>query len=243
MIDFQYLIPAYFIESLFSLFVLSKVNVNPDYLISFSRSSLISYSLISYVPKIYSFIGQICMLSTIFLLYCLNYIYRKTVFIKTIAIWTNSIYLSIFGLIVGILIASLDQENNICILILLYSMSSSIFLGNKYIEYVDSFHDKLPLLVYSLSMPIGISLGYATKSNVLDSSIVYGCISGTFLSLGYFFNDFFYSVDLSKNSKVFSTRIILLCILCGFIFSSLLYKNILRTNKSDLLYITNSTSF
>lgn len=248
--------PILFVESLFSTFVLSKVtSINPVYGNSASGAILSGLSVTGIIPEIESFIGLIMILASMFILFCTQTLTEFHNSKKTISIWTNCIGLSCYGLVSGLslsLTSGLDFVQYTASIVLSI-LAVSYSLGHRYIEYISNFKEKIPLLMFSLSTPIGMLLGTYVDIDSIDSDILLGISAGTFLmfginnliSSGKNMNNVYLENQEHTHSRIFMCLSVLIgLIISGVLQSSLVHDIVIKNPDSTdlILNITDKNS-
>ena len=175
MIEYTYIYPSIFVETLLVLLLSKYIQFSPNYGLSISGAIFTGLSVLDLIPNLTRNDKYISLIS-IYLIYMIeSYIqYRNQ--IKSMSLWTNCLNVSMFGVLSGVCFF----QKNMYISVLISIFSTSYALGNRYIEYTTNYKDKVPILLYALSTPIGVYLSYYIPS---DMSIN-GLASGIFFSYG-----------------------------------------------------------
>ena len=250
-----YFSPLFFLESLFGIFVLPRFSsINSSYGNALTGSVLSSLAVSCIIPDIDSFSGTLAMIATMYIYFCTQTIIDFKNLVKSIAIWTNCLGMSSYGIISGIAMILSDGDDFIkyTFALCFYNLGVSYSLGNRYIEYSSKLKDKLPLLMYSLSIPIGIIIGKFSKINSFNSNVLLGVSAGTFLMSGMStLNSFSKNVSslyLDTQEKQFKQILIYVFVLLGFgitlVLQSSLFGDIksLVDNSNDILNTTIDTN-
>jgi fumarate reductase subunit D len=241
--------PVLFIESLIGCLLLPKMTViNPVYGNAASGGVLTGLATIGIIPQIDSFIGQIMILVTIFVLFCVQNVVDVHNSRKTISLWTNCLGMSCYGLVSGLAMSLTDGYEFIkyATSLIISTLAISYAMGFRYIEYVSRSNDRLPLIVYSMSTPVGLLIGRFSGLSHIKSDMLLGVSAGTFLTFGIHsmlshtkpVSALYLEEDNKKKIKN-----ILLCfsVLCGFVVSCLLQSRIF-TNIVDSISNDNDNS-
>ena len=243
--------PILFIESVFSAFILPKSNsVNPDYGNAAAGSIMTGLAVTGIIPDINSFIGLLMTLVSMFVLFCMQTFIDIHNSKKTISIWSNCLGLSSFGLISGL---SLSLTSGLDFIkyassIVLSTLAISYSVGFKYIEYMSNFKDKLPVLMFSLSSPIGLVIGRYSGLHLVNTDILLGISAGTFIMFGL--NSILMAgkntgnVYLESQPKSNNKLYVCLSVFTGLTISGLLQSSIFSvdTNSTELLMNVTDTN-
>jgi len=237
----------FFIESILGCFILPKLTqIDSVYGNSISGGVLTGLATVSLIPRINSFHGFLTLLITIFVASCGNTAINAHNYIKTISIWTNCFGVSCFGIISGFSLGVTDGYEYIQLAtsLIISFLAISYSVGNIYIEYTTQFIDKLPILMFSLSTPVGLILGKLLHLTDTKSSVMLGISSGTFLFMGM--NNILVqnkkvSDKYLENNKKYNQIFISMSVLCGLTISIIL-QNTIFTLIMDSINITDSTS-
>ena len=151
--------PVFFIEGLIGCFLLPNISIiNPVYGNSASGSVLTGLATIGVIPYIDSYYGQVAMLATMFVLFCIQTMVDNHNARKTISLWTNCLGMSCYGAVSGLALSLTSGYNFVrfAISLLLSTLAISYAMGHRYIEYVKESNDRLPLIMYCASLPLGL---------------------------------------------------------------------------------------
>lgn len=240
--------PIIFLESILSSFFLPKATfVNPVYGNTASGAILSGLAIIGIIPQIESFIGLLMTLISMFVLFCIQTVVDIHNSKKTISIWSNCICLSSYGIVSGVSLSLTSDVEFIkyAASIMISTLAISYSLGYKYIEYVSEFKDKIPIILFSLSTPIGMLLGELFDNK--SSDLFLGISAGTFLMFGI--NNIFNS-ESSENSLSLGTQpklnknLVCFSVFIGFVISAVLQSSTVSNmiSETDVLVIeSNST--
>ena len=250
--------PILFVEAVFGCLVLPKItSVDPVYSSSVSGGVLTGLSTIGIMPQIHSFWPRIAILATMFVLFCLQTLVDHHNARKTISLWTNCFGMSCYGAISGLSLSLVSGYAFVQYVasILVSTLSISYSLGNRYIEYVSNSNDRLPLILFSLSTPVGLVVGrYSGLSFFSDSELLLAISAGTFLTFGIqsllshskLISDLYIVPDDSHrpNSFLVCFSVLLGLSLSGFLQSSFFVSPslLISGNYSHCLNCTNSSS-
>ena len=129
-----FLAPVLFIESLMGCFILPKISkINPVYINAFSGSILSGVAVVSILPNIQSYYGRVSLLSSMFIMFCFQYLikYRNTR--KSVALLTNSLGLGFYSLLSGLSLSYVDGHDFIqfATLLVFSSLAISYSLGHN----------------------------------------------------------------------------------------------------------------
>ena len=241
--------PIIFLESIVASFVLPKAtSINPVYGSAATGSILSGLAITGIIPEINSFIGLVMSLVSLFALFCIQTMIDIHNSKKTISIWSNCIGLSCYGLISGI---SLGLTSDIEFIqyaasIMMSTLAISYSLGYRYIEYISNFKDKIPIVLFSLSAPLGIMLGRYSPLDSLNPDVLLGISAGTFLFFGM--HNIINSgkstdnISLENQDTQSNHLVVCLCVLAGFILSTVLQSSLLTdSNETGTLINSNTT--
>ena len=246
--------PVIFIESILSSFILPKAtSVNPDYGNAAAGAILSGLAVTGIIPEISSFIGLVMTLMSMFLLFCIQTVLDVHNSKKTMSIWSNCIGLSSYGLISGL---SLSLTSGLEFVqytasILLSTLAISYSLGYRYIEYMSNFKDKVPILMFSLSTPIGLLIGRYSGLDSINTDILLGLSAGTFvmfginsiLTAGKNTDNVYLESTPKPNNKLFVCLSVLVGLSISGLLQSSIISNIVDSNTTDiLLNVTDSNS-
>lgn len=258
--------PVLFIESIIGCLVLPKLSIiNPVYGNAVSGGVLTGLSTIGIIPHIDSFLGHIVVLSTLFVLFCIQHSIDLHNSRKTISLWTNCVGMSCYGLISGLSLSLTSGYEFIkyAVSLIVCTLTISYAIGYRYIEYITKSNDRIPLLMYTLSTPLGLVIGRYSGLSYVSSDLLLGVSAGTFLSFGI--NSMLShtksvsAIYLDKEIKEHNNILLCFSVLCGFVLSAILQSHIFidiinsinkedsnelllnNTNSSILLNNTNST--
>jgi len=245
--------PIIFLESILSSFILPKAtSINPAYGNAASGAILSGLAITGIIPEIKSFIGLVMTLVSMFVLFCIQTVTDVHNSKKTISIWSNCIGLSAYGLISGLSLSSTVGLEFVqyAASIMLSTLAISYSLGHRYIEYISDLKDKIPLLLHSLSTPLGLVLGRYSQLDSINSDLLLGISAGTFLIFGI--NNIFSSEKINDNAyletqpKLNNKIFICLSVFAGLVISSILQSsiitNLVDSNISNSLNITDYNS-
>ena len=244
--------PIIFVESILSAFLLPKAtSVNPDYSNAASGAVLSGLAVTGIIPEINSFIGLVMTLVSMFILFCMQTVVDIHNSKKTISIWSNCIGLSSYGLVSGLslsLTSSGLEFLQYTASIMLSILAISYSLGYRYIEYMSDFKDKLPILMFSLSTPVGLLIGRYSGFDSVNPDLFLGISAGTFIMFGI--NSILMAgkntdnVYLESEPKPNNKLFLCLSVLLGLSISGLLQSSIIAdSNSTELLFnVTDSNS-
>ena len=251
-----FLAPVLFIESLMGCFILPKISkINPVYINAFSGSILSGVAVVSILPNIQSYYGRVSLLSSMFIMFCFQYLikYRNTR--KSVALLTNSLGLGFYSLLSGLSLSYVDGHDFIqfATLLVFSSLAISYSLGHRYIEYAITFKERSVLLLNCLAAPLGLIAGSYTGFRDLNSDIVLGASAGSFLLLGFsnlFSHNPTNALYLDNSNQItVNHKLVCLCTFVGFVIvcflDSALFLNMIQNNTDLALNSTysNSTNF
>jgi hypothetical protein len=179
--------PVLFVEAMAGCLILPKLtSVNPVYGNAASGSILTGLAIVGIIPQIDTFWGHVVVLITMFILFCAQTIVDNHNTRKTISLWTNCAGMSCYGLMSGLSMSLVfgyefvRYATSLAISILAVSYS----MGHRYIEYITESNDRLPLVLYSLSTPLGLIAGRYSGLSAINSDLLLGASAGTFLTVG-----------------------------------------------------------
>ena len=229
MIESIYLYPTLVIESFVMFFISKYIQGCPKYGLALTGAMCIGLSVSDIIPKINDKLGNYIQLITIFMIYILQENIQIRNKLKQISLWSNSLNYSLFGILSGL---CLTTDNNL-IMILISICSTSYELGNRYIEFATDFKEKIPLIIYSLSTPVG----YLISTFISEYIYINGLSSGLFFSYGilHIFNSF----QCISNLNMLKKYSLLLCVLFGLVISLHIRSNdiqqtqLITTSQSD----------
>ena len=167
--------PIIFLESLFSLFILPKyIQLSCEYGTSLTGGLLIGLYSIELLPQYHTTYDYYIQFGTMFVLFAAEFYIERRNKIKHISLWMNSLKYIIYGFLSGLCVYEYNMEFFISILI--SNFTTSYTLGHRYIEYISDFKDKIPLILYVLSIPFGyflnshIDISFLGLVNLYNSS-------------------------------------------------------------------------
>lgn len=182
-----YIAPVLFLESILGCFMLPKIaSINPAYGTSMSGGLLTGFAVSGIIPQIHSFYGYVSALCAMFVLYCVQTAIDSQNVRKTVSLWSNCLGMSSYGLVSGVSLSLVTGHKLIhfAASLIISTLAISYSLGNRYIEYVSRFKDKVPLLAYCASTPIGMIAGKYSGIDTASSNVLFGVSAGTFLMFG-----------------------------------------------------------
>ena len=243
--------PVIFVESIISSFLLPKATtINPDYANAASGAMISGLAVTGIIPEIDSFIGLVMTLVSMFVLFCMQTVVETHNSKKTISIWSNCIGLSSYGLISGL---ALSQASGVDFVqyapsIMFSTLAISYSLGYRYIEYISVFKDKLPILMFSLSTPVGLLSGRYIGLDSVNADLMLGISAGTFVMFGI--NSVLMAgrntdnVYLETAPKTNNKSFICLSVLAGLVISGVLQSTIIDSSDStDLAFNVTDLAF
>ena len=244
--------PIILLESIFSSFILPKAtSINPEYGNAASGAILSGLAITGIIPEINSFIGLVMALLSMFILFCIQIVLDVHNSKKTISIWSNCIGLSAYGLISGLslsLTSGLDFVQY-AVSIMLSTLAISYSIGFRYIEFMSDFKDKLPVLLFSLSTPLGLVVGRLSDLDLVNTDILLGISAGTFIMFGI--NSVLMAgkntdnVYLESQPKQNNKLYVCLSVLIGLTIAALLQSSVIAdmvdSNSTELLLNVTNT--
>jgi len=243
--------PVIFIESIISSFILPKAtSINPDYANAASGAMLSGLAVTGIIPEIDSFIGLVMTLVSMFVLFCIQTVIETHNSKKTISIWSNCIGLSSYGLISGLALSLTSGVDFVqyASSIMFSTLAISYSLGYRYIEYISDLKDKLPILMFSLSTPVGLLIGRYSGLDSVNTDLILGISAGTFvmfginsvLMAGRNTDNVYLETEPKPNNKAF----VCLSVLIGLAVSGVLQSSILDSSETtELVFnVTNTSS-
>ena len=229
----MYIAPIMFVEALFGCLLIPKIaSVNSIYGNGLSGGVLTGLAVSGIIPNIETFYGFVATLSSVFVLFCIQTMIDSRNIRKTISIWSNCFGMSCYGITSGIALRLVDGDAFIkyTFSLMLSILTVSYSLGNRYIEYASNTKDKLPLVMYSLSAPVGMVIGEYSGVTSLSSDILLGASAGTFLMFGIN-NLISYTKPVSvlyleNSGKKYNSFFVCLSVLCGLVISLILQSSL-----------------
>lgn len=179
--------PVLFIEAIFACLVLPKITIiNPVYGSAASGGVLTGLATVGIIPQIESFWGHVVVLATMFALFCIQTAVDNHNSRKTISLWSNCVGMSCYGLVSGLSLSLVYGYEFIryAVSLVISTLAISYAMGHRYIEYVSESNDRLPLILYSLSTPVGLVVGRYSGLSDVKSDLLLGVSAGTFLTFG-----------------------------------------------------------
>ena len=241
--------PILFLESLACCFLLPKVtSIDPVYGSAASGAVLTGLAVTGILPEIESFVGLVMSLISMFVLFCIQTIAEGRNSKRTISLWSNCVGLSCYGLVSGFALSLTSGLEFVqySTSIMISTLAISYSIGNRYIEYISNLKDRIPVLLFSVSAPLGLAVGRYTALSSFNTDILLGLTAGTFLMFGI--NNV---LSANKSTNVYlenppdSMKNPLICaaVLCGLTVSALLQSPVLSLviDSNDVL-LSNSTN-
>ena len=109
-----------FVQSILCIFFMSRrMTINSSYGTALTGSAMLGFSSISLIPQINSYNGYIIFLTTVFVLLCIDQLIVNHNKKKKLALWSNCIGLSTFGLLSSVSLSMLENVNTLKVMIVL----------------------------------------------------------------------------------------------------------------------------
>ena len=130
-------------------------------------------------------------------------------------------------------------------------LSISYSLGYRYIEYISDFKEKIPVLIFSLSTPVGLLIGRYSSLDSANTDILLGISAGTFVMFGINnlllagrnTDNVYLETAPKPNNKLFVCLSVFIGLTISGLLQSSVISNIVNTNSTDLLFnVTDSYS-